>query len=65
MDNKKDDLDWKFQTYMGTNLAYDMLCANIGSDNEEKGGDNISSSRLVNPKKLTTNIEKTLLLQKI
>ena len=52
---KKDDKDWTFQTYMGTNLAYDMLCEPSSSDNEEKDGDYLSSNRLINMKLLATN----------
>ena len=54
---KQDDAEWKFQTYRGTNLANDMLCKPRSSDNKQKEGDNISGDRLINIKKLTTNIE--------
>ena len=30
---KDDDKEWKLQTYMGTNLAYNMLCEPIFLDN--------------------------------
>ena len=50
MKPKQDDSDWKFQTHRGTNLAYDMLCEPISSDNEEKEGDNLSRNRLINLK---------------
>ena len=47
---KKDDSDWKFQTYRGTNLSYDMFCAPTSSDNEDKEGDNIRGNRPINLK---------------
>ena len=28
--------DWKFQSYRGANLDYDMVCEPTSSDNEEK-----------------------------
>ena len=31
---KDDDKEWKFQTYMGTNIDYDMLCELTCLDNE-------------------------------
>ena len=36
---KQNDNDWKFQSYKGTNLGYDMICESIDSDQEEKEGD--------------------------
>ena len=45
---KEDDSEWNFHIYRGTNLAYDMLCDPISSDNEDKEGDNISGNNLVN-----------------
>ena len=33
---KHNDNDWKFQSYKGTNLGYDMLCESVNSDQEEK-----------------------------
>ena len=47
---KKDDLEYKFQTYRGNILAYDMLCEPISSDNKEKEGDNISGNHLISLK---------------
>ena len=54
---KEDDSEWNFHIYRGTNLAYDMLCDPISSDNEDKEGDKISSNHLVNQNKLTTIID--------
>ena len=54
---KQDDPEWKFQSYRGTNLAYDILCEPICSDNENKEGDNLSGNRVINLKILTTNID--------
>ena len=53
---KQDDLDRKFQTHRGTNLDYDMLCEPIGSENEEKEGDNLSGHLLTNLQNFATNI---------
>ena len=36
---KQNDIDWKFQSYKGTNLGYDMLFESVNSDQEEKEGD--------------------------
>ena len=47
---KDDDKEWKFQTYMGINLSYEMLCEPTCLDNEEKEGDNLSGNRLINLK---------------
>ena len=33
---KHNDNNWKFQSYKGTNLGYDMLCESVKSDQEEK-----------------------------
>ena len=54
---KDDDKEWKFQTYMGTNLDYDMLCDTTCLYNEEKEGDNLSGNHIINLKILTANIE--------
>ena len=54
---KDDDKEWKFQTYKGTNLAYDMLREPTCLDHKEKKEDNLSGRRLINLKILTTNIE--------
>ena len=29
---KHNDYDWKFLSYKGTNLGYDMLCKSVNSD---------------------------------
>ena len=57
MNPKQYDSDWKFQTYRGSNLAYDMLFETIGPENEDKQGDIINGNCLVNPFVLTTNKE--------
>ena len=62
---KQDYTEWKFQTYRGTKLAYDMLCKPISSDNKEKEGDNLSGNRLINLKILTTNIDKCFSVPKM
>ena len=62
---KQDYTEWKFQTYRGTKLAYDMLCKPISSDNKEKEGDNLSGDCLINLKIFTTNIEKCFSVPKM
>ena len=34
--SKKNDNDWKVQSYKGTNLGYYMLCESVKSDQKEK-----------------------------
>ena len=57
---KKVYSNWKYQTYMGANLDYDMLCEPKSSDNEKKEVDNLRGNHLVNPIVLTTNIKTFL-----
>ena len=57
---KHNDNDWKFQSYKGTNLGYDMLCESINSDQEEKERDLLNSNRIINLKNLITNIDEFL-----
>ena len=33
---KQKNNDWKFKSYKGSNLGYDMMCGSINSDQEEK-----------------------------
>ena len=33
---KHNDNDWKFKSYKGTTLGYDMLCESVNYDQEEK-----------------------------
>ena len=40
----------KYHNYMGTKLAYDILCDPTCSDNKEKEGDNLRGNRLINLK---------------
>ena len=53
--SKQND-DWKFESYKGTNLGYDMICESVNSDQEEKEGDVLNSNRIINLKNLITNI---------
>ena len=39
---------WKFNSYKGTNLGYDMMCGSVKSDQEEKEGDALNSNRIIN-----------------
>ena len=45
---KHNDNDWKFHSYRGTNLCYDMLCKSVNSDQEEKEGDLPNLNRIIN-----------------
>ena len=57
---KKNDNDWKFQSYKGTNLSYGMICESVNSDQEEKEGDVLNGNCIINLKNLITNIDKFL-----
>ena len=52
--------DWKFQSYKGTNLVYDMLCESVKSGQEEKEGDLLNGNCIINLNNLITNIDKVL-----
>ena len=52
--------DWKFQSYKGTKLGYDMICESVNSDQEEKQGDVLNGNRIINLKNLITNMDKFL-----
>ena len=54
------DNDWKFQSYKGTNLGYDMLCESVNSDQEEKEGDVLNVNRIISLNNLITNIDYVL-----
>ena len=56
----KQNDDWKFKSYKGTNLGYDMMCESVNSDQEEKEGDAIKGNRIINLKNLITNIDNVL-----
>ena len=58
--NKKYENYWKFQSYKGTNLGYDMLCESVNSDQEEKEGDLLNGNRIINLNNLITNIDTFL-----
>ena len=59
----KNDPEFKFHTYRGTELSYDMLYEPTSSDKKEKEGDNISGNRHINLKILTTNTKEILVCQ--
>ena len=48
------DNDWKFQSYKGTNLGYDMMCESVNTDQEEKEGDALNGNRIINLNNLIT-----------
>ena len=53
---KHNENDWKFESYKGTKLGYDMLCESVNSDQEGKEGDLLNGNRIINLKNLTTHI---------
>ena len=55
--------DWKFHSYKGTNLGYDMMCESVNSYQEEKEGDVLNGNRIINLKNLITNIDKFLVFK--
>ena len=55
--NKHNDNDWKFHSYKGSNLGYDMMCECVNSDQEEKEGDVLNGNRIINLKNLITHID--------
>ena len=46
--------DWKFHSYKGTNLGYDMMCESVNSDQEEKEGDVLNGNHSITLKNLIT-----------
>ena len=44
----KQNDDWIFHCYKGTNLGYDMMCESVNSDQEEKEGDVLNANRIIN-----------------
>ena len=55
---KHNENDWKFKSYKGNNLGYDILCESVNSDQEEKEGDLLNGNHIINLKNLITNIDK-------
>ena len=56
----KQNDDWKFHSFKGTNLGYDMMCESVNFDQEEKEGDGLNGNRTINLKNLITKIDKIL-----
>ena len=54
--SKQND-DWKFNSYKGTNLSYDMMCESVNSDQEKKEGDVLNVNCIINLNNLITNID--------
>ena len=52
--------EWKYQSYKGTNLGYDMLCESVNSDQEEKEGNLLNGNHIINLKNLITNVDTFL-----
>ena len=57
---KQNDNHWKFQSYKGTNLCYDILCESVNSDQEEKEGNLSNGNYIINLNFLITNIDNVL-----
>ena len=57
---KKNENDWKFNGYKGTNLGYDMLCESLKLYQEEKEGHLLNGNCIINLKNLITNIDHIL-----
>ena len=53
---KHNDNDWKFHSYKGTKLGYDIICEPVNSDQEEKERDLLNGNRIINLNNLITNI---------
>ena len=53
---KQNDV-WKFHSYTGTNLGYDIMCESVNSDQEEKEGDVLNDNHIINLKNFITNID--------
>ena len=51
---------WKFQSYKGTNLGYDILCESVNSDQEENEGGLLNGNRIINLNNFITKIDKYL-----
>ena len=54
------DNDWKFKSYKGIHLGYDMMSESINYDQEEKKGDILNGNCIINRKNLITNIDRFL-----
>ena len=55
---KQNDNYWKFQSYKGTNLGYDIICEYVNSDQKEKEGDVLNGNCIIKLNNLITNIDK-------
>ena len=56
----QNDNDWKFKSYKGSNLGYDMMCESINSGQEEKEGDVLNGNRIINLENFFSNIDNFL-----
>ena len=54
---KQNENGWKFKSYKGTNLFYNMLCESVKYDKEEKEGDLLIVNRVINLNSLITYID--------
>ena len=57
---KHNENDWKFHSYRGTNLGYDIICESVNSEKEEKEKDLINDILIINLNSLITNIDNFL-----
>ena len=53
----KQNCDWKFHGYKGSNLGYDMMCESVNTYQKEKEGDVLNGNRIINLNNLITNID--------
>ena len=61
---KQNENGWKFKTYKGTNLFYNMLCESVKYDKEEKEGYLLIVNRAINLNSLITYIDTFLVCKK-
>ena len=57
---KQNDNDWKFHSYKGTNLGYDMMCESVNYDQEQKEGYLLNGNHNINLNNLITKIDTFL-----
>ena len=57
---RQNENDWKFQSYKGTSLGYDMLYKSLNFVKEGREGDLLNGNRIINLNNLITKIDKFL-----
>ena len=56
----KQNDDWIFYSFKGTNLGYDMMWESVNFDQDEKNGDVLNGNRIINLNNLITNIDNVV-----